>query len=171
MQNDTHRSHAQPAEFHRLLLAHALREQKGAQCPAIIGVVVLLARGRYIAAALPTQETWYALVANANFMFNDVQNEALAEQLREKKRFYGEQVCTLPCSTSSAHHNPVHLARLCGRNNPIGSHHPGRGFAQQPYCYSGGRSPLACIFKQAPSAARPLYRLAPPKYHTRAGGH
>mmetsp|Transcript_15605 Transcript_15605/g.47086 ORF Transcript_15605/g.47086 Transcript_15605/m.47086 type:complete len:224 (+) Transcript_15605:211-882(+) len=36
-------------------------------------------------------ETWYALVANANFMFNDVQNEALAEQLREKKRFYGEQ--------------------------------------------------------------------------------
>lgn len=39
-----------------------------------------------------TQETWYALVANANFMFNDVQNEALAEQLREKKRFYGEQV-------------------------------------------------------------------------------
>lgn len=38
------------------------------------------------------QETWYALVANANFMFNDVQNEALAEQLREKKRFYGEQV-------------------------------------------------------------------------------
>ena len=24
-------------------------------------------------------------------MFNDAQNEALAEQLREKKRFYGEQ--------------------------------------------------------------------------------
>lgn len=38
------------------------------------------------------QEKWYALVANATFMFNDVQNEALAEQLREKKRFYGEQV-------------------------------------------------------------------------------
>jgi hypothetical protein len=38
------------------------------------------------------QETWYALVANATFMFNDVQNEALAEQLREKKRFYNEQV-------------------------------------------------------------------------------
>lgn len=36
-------------------------------------------------------ETWYALVANATFMFNDVQNEALAEQLREKKRFYNEQ--------------------------------------------------------------------------------
>jgi len=31
-------------------------------------------------------------VANSEFMFNDVQNEALAEQLREKKRFYGEQV-------------------------------------------------------------------------------
>lgn len=31
-------------------------------------------------------------MANSEFMFNDVQNEALAEQLREKKRFYGEQV-------------------------------------------------------------------------------
>ena len=36
-------------------------------------------------------QTWYALVANAEFYFNDVQNEALAEQLREKTRFYKEQ--------------------------------------------------------------------------------
>ena len=45
--------------------------------------------------AVRAQETWYALVANSEFMFNDVQNEALAEQLREKKRFYGEQVCAV----------------------------------------------------------------------------
>jgi len=30
-------------------------------------------------------------VANAEFFFNDAQNEALAEQLREKRRFYREQ--------------------------------------------------------------------------------
>ena len=51
-----------------------------------------------------SQETWYALVANSEFMFNDVQNEALAEQLREKKRFYGEQVlCHEYCGTHSDH--------------------------------------------------------------------
>ena len=38
------------------------------------------------------EETWHALVANAEFFFNDAQNEALAEQLREKRRFYREQV-------------------------------------------------------------------------------
>ena len=32
------------------------------------------------------QKEWYALLANAEFYFNDVQNEAMAEQLREKKR-------------------------------------------------------------------------------------
>lgn len=37
------------------------------------------------------RQTWYALVANAEFMLNDVQNESLAEQLREKVRFYKEQ--------------------------------------------------------------------------------
>lgn len=37
------------------------------------------------------QPDWYALVASADFYFNDVQNEALAEQLRERVRFYGEQ--------------------------------------------------------------------------------
>lgn len=42
---------------------------------------------------LPSQGTpdWYACVANADFFFNDVQNEALAEQLRERNRFYQEQ--------------------------------------------------------------------------------
>ena len=37
------------------------------------------------------QADWYALVANAEFMLHDVQNEALAEQLRERKRLFGEQ--------------------------------------------------------------------------------
>ena len=32
-----------------------------------------------------------ALIANAEFMLNDVQNESLAEQLREKVRHYGEK--------------------------------------------------------------------------------
>eukprot|EP01026_Neomeris_dumetosa_P005322 TRINITY_DN1151_c0_g1_i2.p2 TRINITY_DN1151_c0_g1~~TRINITY_DN1151_c0_g1_i2.p2 ORF type:complete len:202 (+),score=25.47 TRINITY_DN1151_c0_g1_i2:41-607(+) len=38
-----------------------------------------------------TIKTWYALVASAEFMLNDVQNEAMAEQLREKKRYYEEK--------------------------------------------------------------------------------
>ena len=37
------------------------------------------------------QANWYALVANAEFMLHDVQNEALAEQLRERRRLFGEQ--------------------------------------------------------------------------------
>ena len=37
-----------------------------------------------------TQPKWFALVARAEFYFNDVQNEALAEQLRELKRYYEE---------------------------------------------------------------------------------
>jgi hypothetical protein len=37
------------------------------------------------------QPEWTALVARAEFFFNDVQNEALAEQLRELKRYYEEQ--------------------------------------------------------------------------------
>jgi len=36
------------------------------------------------------QPEWYALVARAEFFFADVQNEALAEQLRELKRYYEE---------------------------------------------------------------------------------
>jgi len=34
---------------------------------------------------------WYACCASAEFFFNDVQNEALAEQLRELARYYEEQ--------------------------------------------------------------------------------
>eukprot|EP00879_Flechtneria_rotunda_P007862 GHRR01008238.1.p1 GENE.GHRR01008238.1~~GHRR01008238.1.p1 ORF type:complete len:213 (+),score=64.38 GHRR01008238.1:132-770(+) len=34
---------------------------------------------------------WYALVANAEFFCNDVQNESLAEQLRERVRYFKEQ--------------------------------------------------------------------------------
>ena len=42
--------------------------------------------------ALVQEEVWHALVCNAEFLLNDIQNEAVAEQLREKRRFYGEQV-------------------------------------------------------------------------------
>ena len=38
------------------------------------------------------EEVWHALVCNAEFLLNDIQNEAVAEQLREKRRFYNEQV-------------------------------------------------------------------------------
>lgn len=37
------------------------------------------------------QATWYAVVANADFMLHDVQNEAFAEQLRERRRLYREK--------------------------------------------------------------------------------
>lgn len=37
------------------------------------------------------QAKWYTLVANAEFMLHDVQNEAFAEQLRERRRLYGEK--------------------------------------------------------------------------------
>ena len=37
------------------------------------------------------QGPWYAVVANADFMLHDVQNESFAEQLREKRRLYSEQ--------------------------------------------------------------------------------
>ena len=40
---------------------------------------------------MPTQQTWYALVANAEFFCNDPQNEPMAEQLRERVRYYKEQ--------------------------------------------------------------------------------
>ncbi|KAL6762336.1 hypothetical protein V8C86DRAFT_1784739, partial [Haematococcus lacustris] len=36
-------------------------------------------------------QEWYALVASAEFFFNDAQNESLAEQLRERVRFFKEQ--------------------------------------------------------------------------------
>lgn len=33
-------------------------------------------------------QQYYALVANQTFFFNDVQNESIAEQLRERVRFF-----------------------------------------------------------------------------------
>ena len=51
--------------------------------------------------ALVLQE-WYACVASAEFFFNDVQNEPFAEQLREKKRWYDEQVSTCTCDIVTA---------------------------------------------------------------------
>lgn len=35
-------------------------------------------------------QEWYAVVANAEFFFNDPQNESLAEQLRERVRYFKE---------------------------------------------------------------------------------
>ena len=39
----------------------------------------------------PTQTAWFALVASAEFMLHDVQNEAFPEQLRERLRLFGEK--------------------------------------------------------------------------------
>ncbi|PNH09628.1 hypothetical protein TSOC_003718 [Tetrabaena socialis] len=36
-------------------------------------------------------QEWYALVCNCDFFFNDPQNESVAEQLRERVRFFKEQ--------------------------------------------------------------------------------
>eukprot|EP00892_Ulva_mutabilis_P011994 jgi/Ulvmu1/9167/UM005_0265.1 len=41
-------------------------------------------------ATAATATKWYACVANAKWMLNDVQNESFAEQLREKTRHYNE---------------------------------------------------------------------------------
>ena len=38
-----------------------------------------------------SQVKWYAVVANAQFMLHDVQNEAFPEQLRERKRLFGDK--------------------------------------------------------------------------------
>lgn len=37
------------------------------------------------------QGTWHAVVANADFMLHDVQNESFAEQLRERKRLFQDK--------------------------------------------------------------------------------
>ena len=37
------------------------------------------------------QGTWHAVVANADFMLHDVQNESFAEQLRERRRLFKEK--------------------------------------------------------------------------------
>ncbi len=36
-------------------------------------------------------QEWYALVASSEFFFYDPQNESMAEQLRERVRFFKEQ--------------------------------------------------------------------------------
>uniref|UniRef100_A0A7S1SUA0 Uncharacterized protein n=1 Tax=Tetraselmis chuii TaxID=63592 RepID=A0A7S1SUA0_9CHLO len=41
--------------------------------------------------AATEEKSYVALCASADFFFNDVQNEAFAEQLRERVRFFGEQ--------------------------------------------------------------------------------
>lgn len=46
---------------------------------------------REVLTLLCAQAKWYALVANAEFMLHDVQNEAFAEQLRERVRLFGEK--------------------------------------------------------------------------------
>ncbi|KAF8072354.1 hypothetical protein HT031_000013 [Scenedesmus sp. PABB004] len=70
-----------------------------------VGAVAPLARSQQVArtshvvcvaaqeapAQQETATTWYALVANAEFFCNDVQNEPLAEQLRERVRYFQEQ--------------------------------------------------------------------------------
>lgn len=38
-----------------------------------------------------TKTTWYALLASAEFFFNDAQNEQVAENLRERVRYLNEQ--------------------------------------------------------------------------------
>ena len=35
-------------------------------------------------------QEWYGIVCNSEFFFNDVQNESVAEQLRERVRFFKE---------------------------------------------------------------------------------
>ncbi|KAK9829728.1 hypothetical protein WJX72_007542 [[Myrmecia] bisecta] len=54
-------------------------------------VQAVAAADQQIAKSTSTKDTWYAVVSNAEFMFNDVQNESFAEQLRERRRYFGEQ--------------------------------------------------------------------------------
>jgi Protein of unknown function (DUF2488) len=48
-------------------------------------------RASQLTAAARRVQRWFACVANAQFMLNDVQNESFAEQLREKTRYYREK--------------------------------------------------------------------------------
>merc|ERR1712060_17223 len=41
--------------------------------------------------ALSDKKEWSAVIANADFFFNEIQNESFAEQLRERARFYDEK--------------------------------------------------------------------------------
>ena len=48
-------------------------------------------RGAFADRASSLQTNWYAVVASAEFMVHDVQNEAFAEQLRERRRLLLER--------------------------------------------------------------------------------
>lgn len=37
------------------------------------------------------QGSWHAVIASADFMLHDVQNESFAEQLRERRRLFNEK--------------------------------------------------------------------------------
>jgi hypothetical protein len=54
-------------------------------------------------------QEWHACVASAEFFFNDVQNESFAELLREKKRWYEEQVRRLTGRPAAP--SPIALGR------------------------------------------------------------
>lgn len=77
-------------------------------CRAVWPPVIRIA---HMLTALPPQ--WYALIANAEFFCNDVQNEPLAEQLRERVRYVplvlcgatNMMLCTGGFFQHSFHHN------------------------------------------------------------------
>ena len=63
---------------------------RAAQCPCSAGSHP--APDRLPPAPTPHHlQEWHALIANADFFCNEVHNEAIAEQLRERARYYNEQ--------------------------------------------------------------------------------
>lgn len=60
------------------------RESRPGDCAADV-------RRNQHAVRAPRPQEWVALVANAEFFCNDPQNEPLAEQLRERVRYFKEQ--------------------------------------------------------------------------------
>lgn len=55
------------------------------------GATVKQDYGPYSQACRALQAHWYAVIANSEFMLHDVQNESFAEQLRERRRMFGEK--------------------------------------------------------------------------------
>lgn len=80
------------------------------------------------------QSDWIALVASADFFFNDVQNESIAENMRERVRYLGEKVRAA-----------APPRRRC-RRSPT----------------AGGRRPALCALWQRPRRA-PRVRALPPQ--------
>jgi hypothetical protein len=67
-----------PAIYKKLLSVTPLRQTiHVASCPQTF--------------ANQTDMNWSAVVSNADFLFNDVQNESFAEQLRERVRFFNDR--------------------------------------------------------------------------------